>query len=307
MRKIDLLKAMQVFCMVVEKQSFSAASVALNLVTSAVSKQVSDLEKHFSTKLLQRTTRVMRLTPEGEYYLTQFKDILSRVEALEDVSDQRQQRLSGQLCISAPSDSSSLGFLQSASDFTLQHPDVHISWLFVNRFVNMVEEGVDLSIRVGNLSDSSFIARHYADTQVHFVASPDYLKKSGTLQHPDDLAAHACIVDSSNHQPRRWRYLETKKQHNSGNKSQQRSIKQVTVQGVTQVNDGAVAAKLAVQGLGIAYLPAFLMQSFLDDGRLVAVLRSYELDPVPISLLFPSNRLQNPALNALIDYLLQQR
>mgnify|MGYP000474394013 CR=1 FL=1 len=294
-RKIDLLKAMKTFVLVLEKGSFSAASRELNIVTSAISRQVSDLEEHFSCQLLYRTTRAMQLTAEGSYYLEQFRDVLGRMENLENVSHERQQRVAGHLRISAPRGSAGLGFLQAASDFIKQHPEVRISWLFVNRFVNMVEEGVDLAVRVGELADSSFIARRYSQVKVSFVASPEYLKQQGHPRHPKELQQHQCIVDSSNRLPGRWRYSEDGKEE------------LVAVSGFAQANDGEVVARLAANGHGIAYLPAFLTREYRDSGRLVPVLQDYEFDAAPVSLVYPANRMMNTALNALVGYLLEHK
>jgi len=240
---MDLLKAMRTFITVAEKESFTEASRELNIVTSAVSKQVSDLEVHFSSQLLYRTTRAMHLTSEGEYYLEQFKDIVARIDNLEDISSERQQKVAGHLTISAPQGSSSLGYLQSTSEFIKRHPDIRISWLFLNRFVSMVEEGVDLSIRIGELADSSLIARHYSSVNVHCVASPDYIKRHGMPKHPKDLNKHQCIIDSSNRQPGRWRFMENGVEQN------------IPVKAFIQANEGEVAAKFAADGHGIAYLP----------------------------------------------------
>jgi DNA-binding transcriptional LysR family regulator len=295
MRKIDLLKAMRTFVIVAEKESFTEASRVLNIVTSAVSKHVSDLEAHFSSQLLYRTTRAMHLTSEGEYYLEQFKDIVARIDSLEDISSERQQRIAGHLCVSAPQGSASLGFLNSTSEFMKLHPEVRISWLFLNRFVNMVEEGIDLSIRIGDLTDSNLIARRYSSINVHFVASPEYIERCGMPEHPKELSKHQCILDSSNRQPGRWRYNEQGGEHN------------IAVNAFVQANDGEVAAKFAADGHGIANLPTFLMQQYLDSGELVPILREFEFESLPVSLVFPANRLMNPALRALIEFLLDKR
>lgn len=295
MRKIDLLKAMRTFVIVAEKESFTEASRVLNIVTSAVSKQVSDLEAHFSSQLLYRTTRAMHLTSEGEYYLEQFKEIVARIDSLEDISSERQQRIAGHLCVSAPQGSASLGFLNSTSEFMKRHPDVRISWLFLNRFVNMVEEGIDLSIRIGELADSNLIARKYSSINVHFVASPEYIERRGVPEHPKELSKHQCIIDSSNRLPGRWRYNE------------QGSEQNIAVNAFVQANDGEVAAKFAADGHGIAYLPTFLMQQYLDSGELVPILRKFEFESLPVSLVFPANRLMNPTLRALIEFLLENR
>jgi len=299
MRKIDLLKAMRTFVMVANKQSFSAASRELNLVTSAVSRQVADIEKHFACQLLYRTTRAMHLTAEGEYYIERFKIVIAQMDELEDMAHERQQKIGGHISISAPSGSTSLGFMQSTSDFIKQHPDVRVSWMFVNRFVNMIEEGVDLAIRVGELPDSSLVARQYRTMKVHFVASPEYLQGHGTPMHPKELNQHQCILDTSNRQPGRWRYLER------GN--EKKAEQHMAVQAFAAANDGVIVARLAADGHGIAQLPTFLMQDYLSSGQLVPILQDYEFTSAPISLVYPANRMMNPALRALINHILEYK
>ena len=291
-RKIDLLKAMRTFNVVIEKGSFSGASRELNIVTSAVSRQVSDLETHFSCQLLYRSTRAMSLTAEGKQYLEQFKSIIGSVEQLENKTDDLNKELSGHLTISAPCGSASLGFLKSTSDFMKLHPKVKISWLFVNRFVDMVQEGIDLSIRVGDLPDSNFIARRYGSIKVNFVTSPLYISKKGRPQHPRELGEHHCLVDSSNRYPLRWHYQEKgKKQYAS-------------IDAFAEANDGDTVAKLAAEDLGIAYLPTFLTQKYLDNGALIPILTEFEFDHIPVSLVYPAKLMINPLLKSLVDYIL---
>lgn len=291
-RKIDLLKAMKTFNLVIEKGSFSAASRELNIVTSAISRQVSDLEEHFSCQLLYRSTRAMSLTAEGKQYFEQFKNIISSVERLENKSDDLNKVLSGHLTISAPSGSASLGFLKSTSEFMNLHPQVKISWLFVNRFVDMVQEGIDLSVRVGELPDASFIARLYGSTKVSFVVSPQYISKYGKPKHPKELLKHRCLVDSSNRNPLRWHYQEDEKD------------KHVSIDAFTEANDGDIVAKMATEGLGIAYLPVFLTQEYLDDARLIPILTDFEFENIPVSLVYPAKLMRNPLLKSLVGYLL---
>lgn len=294
-RKIDLLKAMNTFVMVAEKGSFSEVARELNIVTSAISRQVSDIESHYDCQLLYRTTRSMHLTAEGVFYIERFKDIVSRIDELDNIAHERQQKIAGNIRISAPLGSSELGVLESTSEFVKQHPDVKVSWMFVNRFVNMVEEGIDLSIRVGELPDSNLIARKYSTVNVHFVASPQYLKQFGEPAHPNELINHQCILDSSNRLPGRWRYMENNKEQ------------LVAVSAFIEANDGEVTARLAADGHGIALLPTFLMQSYLDKGQLVPVLKAFEFKPSPVSLVFPANKLANSTLKALINYLLENK
>lgn len=292
-RKIDLLKAMTTFTVVIDKGSFSAASRELNIVTSAISRQVSDLEEHFSCQLLYRSTRAMSLTAEGMQYLQQFRNIIGSIEQLENKSDELNKVLSGHLTISAPSGSASLGFLESTTEFMNLHPKVKISWLFVNRYVDMVQEGIDLSIRVGELPDASFIARRYGSTKVSFVVSPQYLSKYGKPKHPKTLQNHHCLVDSSNRNPLRWHYQEDEKD------------KHVSIDAYTEANDGDIVAKMATKGLGIAYLPTFLTQRYLDNSTLIPILTDFEFEHIPVSLVYPAKLMRNPLLKSLVDYLLE--
>lgn len=294
-RKIDLLKAMNTFVMVAEKGSFSAVSRELNIVTSAISRQVSDLESHFSCQLLYRTTRAMHLTAEGTRYLEEFKEVLNRISSLENSTSDLDAALTGQLRISVPRGSVSLGFLKAASEFMKMHPDVKISWLFVNRFVNMVEEGIDLSIRIGELPASSYIARRYGTININFVASPEYIAQHGKPKQPKDLLEHQCITDSSNQFPKRWRYQVNGKESN------------IVVMSNIEANDGDIVAQLAVYGNGIAYLPTFLTQTYLDSGQLMPVLEDFEFDTVPVSLVYPASLMKNRALKSFVSYLLANR
>ncbi len=294
-RKMDLITAMRTFLVVVEQGSFTAASQSLNLVTSAVSRQVSDLEKHFGCQLLYRTTRAMHLTAEGGFYLEEFRDLLQRLDALEQLTSERQAKVSGHLRMTAPMNMGRLGIQNVVSGFLKQHPDVKLSWMLVNRYVNLVEEGIDLAIRVGELPDSSLIARPFSKLQIYFVASPEYLAQHGTPGHPEELVDHQCIMDSSNRIPGRWRYFADN------------SEQQISVNAAVEVNQGALVADFAAAGHGVALLPDFLVQDYLDSGVLVSILEPYRLPPVPVSLVYPANRIASPALKALVEYLLENR
>lgn len=294
-RKIDLVKAMRAFQTVVELQSFSAASRQLNLVTSAVSRQVSDLEKHFGCQLLYRTTRAMHLTAEGSYYLEQFKDVLLRLDELETSATERQQRIAGHIRITAPYNSGKLGAVNILSDFLKLYPEVKLSWLLINRYVNIVEEGFDLAIRVGELADSSLIARKIDEINILFVASPDFLATHGYPDHPKELANMPCILDGSNRQPQKWRYRDESGQEQT-----------INANSVIEVNQGELVAQFAANGHGVALLPEFLVKQYIDSGELVTILSQYSLAPIPVSLVYPANRLMNPALKTLIQYIIDQ-
>ena len=289
---MDVIRSIRTFQAVVDEKSFSKAANQLGVVVSAVSRQVAELEQHFGCQLLYRTTRSMHLTAEGEYYLEQFEEVVDRLQRLETRAQVNQTEMVGQLRITAPPDAEELGITRLASAFAATHPDVKLNLLLVNRYVNLAEEGIDLAVRVHELADSRLIARHYTDLKVLFVASPDYLSERGIPDHPRTLSDHNCILDNSIRTPSRWRYFE------NGDELH------VTVSGQMEVNDGKIAANYAVNGHGIAFLPDFLIQSKLDRGELLPILSEFVSPPVPVSLVYPANRLKNPVLTEFVNHLL---
>ncbi len=291
---MDIVRAIRVFRTVVEQQSFSAAARELGQVNSAVSRQVSELEQHLGCKLLNRTTRSMSLTEEGHHYLDHFEGILNQVDELHHQVEHRRQQIGGLLRITAPLHIGHSGLQHLISGFLHRYPEVRFSWLIVNRYVDLIEEGCDLAIRAGEIPDSTLVARELDRMAVHFVASPEYLASAGTPAAPDQLNSHRCIVDGSIRSPSRWIY-----------RSRSRGIRHISVPATISVNNGELAAQFAAEGLGIAYLPDFLISDQLRDGRLTRILTSFEIDPVPVSLVWPANRMMRPALRALIDYLLE--
>lgn len=294
-RKMDLLKAINTFIKVADKNSFTAVARELNIVTSAISRQVADLESHFGCQLLYRTTRAMHLTAEGEQYYKEFREITEKIELLESKDEALDGTLKGQIKVSAPQGSEALGFLDAACEFLKQNPQVKVSWMFVNRYVNMVEEGIDLSIRMGELEDSSYIARRYKAVDINFVASPHYIETHGKPEHPSDLVKHLCITDSSNRQPNKWRYYENNKEQ------------YVKLTSYTDTNNGETAARIAANGNGIAYLPSFLTQKYLLTGELVPVLQAYEFESLPASLVYPANLMMNRTLKAFVQFILDHK
>lgn len=294
-RKIDVIRAIKTFQVVIEQGSFSKAADQLGVVVSAVSRQVSDLETHFGCQLLYRTTRAMNLTAEGEYYLEQFNEVVDRLESLEHRADFNQQVIAGHLRMSALRDAEQLGITRLVSEFVQQHPGVKLTLMLVNRYVNLVEEGIDLAIRVHELPDSRLVARRFTELNVLYVASPEYLAKHGTPKHPKELSEHHCVIDSSIRTPGRWRYFEEGVERH------------VNVAGPMEVNYGNITADYSAAGHGIAFLPDFLVQRYLDSGVLVTILKSFQMPPAPVSLAYPANRMKNPVLSELVRYLIKNK
>ena len=286
---------MRSFVVVVDSGGFSAAARELDIVTSAVSRQVADLERHYDCQLLYRTTRSMHLTADGVFYLERFRELLASISDLETATRHRQQTVSGHRRITLPMNAYQLGLQNTLASFAREYPQVRLSLLLLNRYVNLVEEGIDLALRVGELDDSALIARRFGSLQVLFVASPDYLADNGRPDHPKDLVQHSCLVDSSTDNAGRWRY------HDNGRE------RSVSVSGRIDANAASLVAELAAAGEGIAYLPAFLVQSQIESGKLEPILEPYQLPALPISLVYPGQRGMNPALDQLVQYLLDHR
>ncbi len=291
---MDTLKAIRTFCQVVDSGSFSETARQLNLAVSAISRQIVELEKHFDCKLLYRTTRVMRLTPEGEFFEQQFRQILAQVDDLEHSIIERQQRIEGKLRITSPQNIGLSGINPQIASFLKQHPRVDLSWVMINRYVNLIEEGYDLAIRAGSLDDSSFVSRRYRSFRLKYAASPDYLADNGIPTHPRELKHHQCLLDNSLPTPERLPFYE------------QGEVKQVSVQRHFALNQGHLLVDFAEAGLGICHLPDFLLEDAINTGRLRPILEEFWQPPIDIYFVYPASKLSSPVVRTFIDHLLAE-
>jgi len=235
----------------------------------------------------------MNLTAEGKYFQGHFLDILKRIDELTDSANDMRRKVAGDISITTPINSSGLGIDAILMNFMGQYPEVKIIWREFNRNVDLIDEGVDLAIRVGDLSDSNLIARRYGESEVLFVASPEYLKRNGTPAHPKELNRFDCIVELLTTQPWRWRYQD------------ENIYRWVNVKGKIEVKQGNVVARFAAAGKGIARLPSFVVQPYLEQGMLVPILQNFQTPSLPVSLLYPANRMMNSTLKTLINFILE--
>lgn len=292
---MDLLRAIQVFIAVVENGSFSAASGKLNLATSAVSKKVSELEDYYQCKLLNRSTRSMNLTADGKHLMAEFKALLNHLNSLKEGVSERKNKVIGELKISTPENAIGLGIDRKISQFMKLFPNVAVSWQQQNKVVDLIEDSVDVAFRIGKLSDSNLLVRHYSEVENLFVASPEFIKEYGSPTHPTELPHFQCIVETANRMPWRWRYQENGIE------------KRVNISGKLKLDKGETVAFFAAQGHGIAHLPSFMMQGYLDRGELIPILSDYNTEPLKVSMVYPHSRSSNSALNAFIEFVLQAR
>lgn len=290
---MDLLKSIETFQLVVEHKSFSGAAHTMNLVPSAVSRQVSELEKWLGVRLLQRTTRSIGLTTEGRAYLAKMALISQNVEELKGVRPTT-ATLKGELRITAPLILGKYILPPILSLFRKQHPEVKLSLFLTNRNVNLIEEGYDLALRVGELVDSELIARSLGEYKIKTVATPNYIQRNGEILIPQDLKQHTCLINSARQTPRRWTYQMNGK------------VIQIKVNGEIESNDSDVLREFCLQDQGILQLPDFQTNHLVKKGKLIEILSQYSPPPQQISLLFTRNRLMGPAQRTLIDFLVSQ-
>lgn len=287
---MDLLKSILVFQQVAKHQSFSRAADELNLVPSAVSRQISELEKWLDIRLINRTTRTLNLTDDGHAYLAKMASIMTQVEDLKSTA-QKSQHLTGSIKLTAPMMMGQYVLPNALAEFKRQHPHILLSLSLVNRKVDLIEEGFDLALRVGHLSDSSMIARSIGQMQFKTVASPGYLALRGIPNHPKQLSEHNCLIHSAITTPRKWTYqIEGKPQT-------------VKVNGDTESNDSLCLKAFSVADQGITQLPSFYVDKDIANHHLVDILSNFAPAPLPINLLYPSQRLISPAIKALIEFL----
>jgi len=288
---MDKLKAMQVFREAAISESFSVAADKLNLATSGVSRYIVNLESWLGVSLFQRSTRKVRLTEDGRLYLQKVEFILQNIRELELLADDSQSAPSGVLKITAP-----VYFSRHYLDpffelFSKKYPEITLSLLISDRFVNLIEEGLDLSIRIAHLGDINFVAKKIGETYLKLVASPEYLAKHSDITKAEDISNHNCLIDAVVGFRQLWQFTQGSK-----------TVK-IPASGNMIVNDGEIITDLAKRGLGVAYLPNIFVDDAIASGELQWLLPETVTQSFPISALYPHDRHQSKALRLFVDEL----
>ena len=268
----------EVFFKVVEANGFAAAARRLETTPASVSRRVKSLEQHLGVRLLQRTTRKLSLTEAGERYFREGRRLLRELDDLEQALTAAAHELEGPLRIVAPMSFGQRRLASMVADFARQHPKLRMSLILEDRETDLIDEAADLAIRIGYPADSSMVARAIAPIPRFACASPDYLARRGTPKSPRDLLQHDCLHYSLISEREEWTF-----QGSDGEQT-------LAIKGSFCSNNGDVLAEAAMQGLGIALLPGFIVQAGLSDGRLVKVLQAYERAPLTLFALYPSRR-----------------
>lgn len=285
---------MRAFVSVADLEGFAPAARKLGLSASAVTRLIASLENHLGARLLQRTTRSVTLTDVGARYLERARRILGDLEEAESSVQAERSKPSGRLIVSAPLMFGRLHVGPVMSAYLKKYPDVSAELRLSDRTVSLVDEGIDLAVRIGHLADSSVIARAVGDMRRVVVASPRYLKAHGTPQKLSDLADHEVIQFSGSSALVEWRFVEDGREIRVPN----------TSRFATNSTDAAVLH--AEQGGGLISVLAYQVAESLKAGRLKIVLAKYELPPMPIHLVYPTSRLLSAKVRAFIDLVVAQ-
>jgi DNA-binding transcriptional LysR family regulator len=291
MRPMDRFQEMRAFVAVVSEGSFVRGAEALNLSKTAVSRLVGELEGRLGTRLLQRTTRRLSLTPEGEVFLERCKDLLDGVDEAEAELSTRTGEVIGQLRVNVPFTFGLLHLAPLWPRFMDQHPKVTLEVSLADRFVDLVEEGYDLAVRIARLPSSSLVGRQLASTRIVLCASPEYLRRHGTPAHPGEIARHTVIAYTLLATGDHWEFLGPD------------GPVGVKVRPRMRTNSGDTCCAAAVGHQGIVLQPSFLVGPLLASGQLVEVLPQYRAVELGIYALYPSRKHLTPKVRALVDFL----
>ncbi|MFN3584358.1 LysR family transcriptional regulator [Phenylobacterium sp.] len=287
---MDRLDELGAFVAVADARSFTQGARKLGVSSAQVSKLVARLENRLGARLLNRTTRDVSLTDTGQAYLERARELLQGFEALE-TSVRDQTGPSGLLKVSAPVSFGRNQLTPALLDFASGCNAVSLDVVFSDRMVNLVEEGFDVAVRIGHLSDSSLVARRLAAVRMVTCASPGYLARAGTPTSLEDLTRHEAVLDTNVRDPTIWRF---------GPQSEPREVR---VHGRLRFSGAEACAAAAVAGFGLTRTPAFAVADDLRAGRLVPVLCNHEPELVHVHAVYPHARHLAAKVRAFVDFL----
>lgn len=267
---MDKFRRMEIFVAIVETGQLTRAAKALHLSKSAVSYALTDLETYLGTELLVRNTRSWQLTDAGKIYFEQCKKIMADIEAMEDYTRQETQKLSGLIRISAPDTFGSYTLAPILAKFMEMHPDIIIDMNLSERFVDIIEERVDLAFRTGHMTDSSLVAQTLGSAKMGIFASPRYLGKYGTPKTHLDLKKHKCITYTRSP---KWKLSKGGRNYS------------FTPRNHLLTDSGENMREFCIRGQGIANMPSMLAEFAIKKGRLVPILQDYDYVKMPVQAL----------------------
>jgi len=290
---MDRLAGMDVFVRVVDTGSFSEAARSSGLTPSAVSKQISALEDRLGTRLLSRTTRRLILTEAGRTLLERARPILDAMEDAEGSVTALTNAPRGLLKVNIPVAFGETHIAPILPEFMARYPEIRLEVGQADRFVDLIEEGIDVAVRIAELKDSSLIARRLAPMFRIVCAAPAYLERHGMPNRPEDLKQHNCLtfIERTHHLD--WRFGPNAAQH------------VIPVSGTLRTNATETLRQGALAGVGVVRLPNYVVMGDLRAGALVRLLADYEIQESSVYAVFPASRHLSPKTRAFVDYLVE--
>ena len=283
---MDKLRAMQVFVQIVEAGSLTGAAAVLGMSGPAVVRSLAALERAIGVRLLQRTTRRSSLSDEGREYYERCKRVLAAVDEADTSMSARRSEPHGRLRITAPATYGRMYVAPIVNAFIARYPAVEVELLLLDRVVDLIEEGLDAAVRIGELPDSTLVARALGETRRVVCAAPAYLRRAGIPKTPAELQAHRCIVFSGLAAANEWAF---------GAKRQR-----VAVRPVLRTNQVDAALDACIRGLGCGQFLSYQVEAALREGKLKRLLKEYEPPPLPIHIVYPHAR-PSSNVRAFID------
>lgn len=284
---MDKLNAINLFCRVIESQSFTKAAEQENMSLAMASKLVAQLEAHLNVRLLQRTTRKITPTEAGLLFYQRCQPILNELKEAEASVTDISSSLHGKLSMSVPMDFGSRFIAPYLGAFMEQYPHLELHLDFNDRLVDVIAEGYDLVLRIGTLQDSSLVVKRIGTSQHLIVAAPNYLEKYGTPENLDDLDKHKILLYENYAQ---WQL------------NQDNSQLKFRPQGQVYSNNGYALVQMAKSGLGMIKIPKFLIKDELARGELQPILTQFSSPPIDISLLYPHRRYLSPKVKVAMAF-----
>lgn len=289
---MDTLTRMRAFIDVVEAEGFSAAARKIGRSKALLSKYVRELEDELGALLLNRTTRQFSMTEAGHTYYKRAVEIIREIDSLADTVRESSGDVRGRIKLSAPRTFADAPIGQSLIDFALEHPDIVLDINLDDRFVDLVEEGFDLAIRISRLENSSLIARRLSPFSVRLCASPALIERVGMPQNPQQLASRPCIIDTNGRWLSNWPF-----------KGDGGEMLSVAVSGPIEVNSPLAARAAAVSGLGFSILPDFIAAPEIEAGNLVALMDDRMYSGGGIFAVYPHRRYLPAKVRVFVDFL----
>jgi DNA-binding transcriptional LysR family regulator len=288
--KMDRLHELEVFVAVADAGSFAKAGTRLRLSPPAVTRAISALEERLGARVFNRTTRSLTITDTGQRFLESARRILSDLDTAEKEAVGETAVPNGHLTLTASVTFGRTALMPVVCGFLDKHPRVTISVLLLDRIANLVEEGIDLAVRIGSLPDSNLVGRKIGTVRRILVASPDYLRWRGTPKTPADLRRHSVIAFTGLMPNREWRFLDGKKGHS------------ISFAPRLEINDAAMSIAAAEMGEGITVALSYMVADKIRVGRLAPVLEEFTPSPAPVNIVYPQSRLVSAKLRAFVDF-----